>query len=839
MKTLSLLKVSFCLMTMIPMFSFAQNVWPKSFTAQDGKLIKVYQWQPESFSNGTLQANAAISVTEKGKSEPSFGMVWLTASTFTNGQQVTVDKVEVNAVKLPDAESDEQLSVLQADIANGLSNQSISIAQTEINNALQANQEEQKTANQINNKAPKIIYSDKPSLLVVMDGAPRLQQNSRWGMETVINTPFTILKNRNTFFLFGGKHWYAAPSATGPYRITTNVPADLEKIQSEIAQANSDNNAQQEEQDFVISNIIVTTDPAELLQSNGEPDFSPIPQTNLLYVRNSNNDIFMDINSQQYYILLSGRWYKSQTLSGKWSYVASDRLPADFAKIPEGSAKDNVLSSVAGTLAANDAVMNAQVPQTARVDRRNTKAEIQYDGEPQFNGIEGTDMDYAVNTPDYVIRWRGNYYAVDNGVWFQSYYPNGPWVVSPTRPYAVSLISPRYPVYAMKYVYIYDVTPDYIYMGYTPGYLNTFIYGPTVVYGTGYYYRPWVGRYFYARPYTWGFNMQYNPWTGWGFGFNYNLGWFHFGMSNYNPWAWGGWWGPAVYRPAYFHTPYSARYRHGYYGAYAPRYYNSRNTVIVNNINIYHNNNIYNNRRDVVTRDNRRIVSYNRNSTSAPVRNFNTARPAERNAGRITNGNAQPTERTTAPRGNSNPRVSERNAGRIGTNNSKPIERRGTGQGNISPRSTERRVPSNGNSTERRSNLNSEKPSRNFQGAFTEPQSRPNRSENFNTTNARRGGNVNDRLLADRRENTNVSSSPAIRRNQEPDAIRPQQRSTASPQRGATEARQQAPIMRRNIEPARSSAPQREIRSGNSRTVSPANGAERSSISRELRTKRG
>ncbi len=30
----------------------------------------------------------------------------------------------------------------------------------------------------------------------------------------------------------------------------------------------------------------------------------------------------------------------------------------------------------------------------------------------------------------------------------------------------------------MKYVYIYDVNPDYVYMGYTPGYLNTLFMDP-------------------------------------------------------------------------------------------------------------------------------------------------------------------------------------------------------------------------------------------------------------------------------------------------------------------------------------------------------------------------
>jgi hypothetical protein len=810
MKTFYTLISSLFLIAVLPFTAAAQNEWPRSITTQDGQLIKVYQWQPESFSNGTLQANAAISVSDNSKEEPSFGMVWLTASTNSEGQQVAIRSVNVNAIKLPNESNENKLAAIQSAIAEGMSNRGISIAAGEINNALQATREEQKVAGEINNTAPKIIYSDKPSLLVVIDGSPRLQQNSRWGVETVINTPFIIVKNNNKFYLYGGKHWYTAPSATGPYAITTGVPSNLEKIQSEIAQANKDNNAQQEEKDYVISNIIVSTEPAELLQSDGEPNFTPISQTNLLYVRNSGNDIFMDVTSQQYYVLLSGRWYKSTSLSGKWNYVASDKLPADFAKIPEGSAKDNVLPSVAGTLAANDAVLNAQVPQTAKVDRKNAKADIQYDGDPRFDDIDGTDMAYAINTPGYVIRWRGVYYAVDNGVWFQAYHPNGPWAVSTVRPYAVSLIPPRYPVYAMKYVYIYDVTPDYIYMGYTPGYLNTFIYGPTVVYGTGYYYRPWYGSHYYARPYTWGFNMHYNPWTGWGFGFNYNIGWFHMSIGNYSPWGWGGWWGPAIYRPAYCWTPYYGGYRHGYYGS---GYYRSRNTVIINNVNVYHNNNIYNNRRDVVTRDNRRPVSYNRNAQSAPVRRVGNARPSERTSGRVVNNNA---------------------------NNTRPSER-SSNQGRVSPRTPSGRTSGNrenGNIN----NPNTTRPSRNFQ------QTSPSSSGNNRVPSGRLSpatGNANNnntgsRPLAERAENANTSPAPVIRR----EAVRSQVQQPAVPvERQAPRAvNERAQPVQRNAGQVRPSTPaQRVERSSN---PAPSSGSEGRTNSRpsgnsETRARRG
>ncbi len=142
------------------------------------------------------------------------------------------------------------------------------------------------------------------------------------------------------------------------------------QIASNKSQNNPADNAKIILNPNVVPNIIVSTTPAELIQSNGEPNFTPIQGTNLLYVSNSDNDIFMDENSQQYFVLISGRWYQTKNLnSDDWKYIPADQLPGDFAKIPPGSAKDNVLASVAGTDAARDAVMDAEIPQTAKVDR--------------------------------------------------------------------------------------------------------------------------------------------------------------------------------------------------------------------------------------------------------------------------------------------------------------------------------------------------------------------------------------------------------------------------------------------------------------------------------------
>lgn len=626
--------------SMITHLVIAQENWPKTATTPEGTIIKLYQWQPESFADNTLQAHAAISVLENGKSEPVFGVAWLKATTITEGQQVSVQSMFITNIKLPDETNDDKLEKIANALEGKVDSWNISFTSSELLSALELNKQQTSLATQISNTPPKVIYTNVPSILVSIDGAPKLQTNKDWGVEAVVNTPFVLVKNRDDkYYLYGGKHWYTAPAATGPYKLTTDIPNNLEKIESAIQEADKKNPEEGKEADAnTIYNIVVTTEPAELIQSKGEANFAAVQGTGLLYVSNSENDIFMDINSQQYYVLLSGRWYRSKTLSGNWQYVAADKLPGDFAKIPKGSPKDNVLASVAGTEEANDAIAEAQIPQTAKVERNKAHADVTYDGDPEFEPIDGTDMYYATNSPASVIRWRGRYYSVDDGIWFESYNAIGPWTVSITRPYAVALIPPRYPVYFMKYVYIYDVTPDYVYMGYTPGYLNAYVYGPTVVYGTGYYYQPWYGNYYYPRPYTWGFGIRYNPWFGWGFGLGFGYDWFNvsIGFGNAYPWGYwgnGGWWGPRIYLPCYYGPSYY--YRGGYYGYNSYNSYRQYNNVAVVN-NYYYNNNIYRGRRGIATRD---YPRYNGPGRGGRVGGgYNGGRQDVANNGRISSG---------------------------------------------------------------------------------------------------------------------------------------------------------------------------------------------------------
>jgi len=639
MKQLSLkfFLISACLLA----FSFcrAGDDWPKQINTANGTQIKIYEPEPESFKGNTLMFRSAISILENGSNDPVFGAFWATGKVETDrdNRTLTFSSLDVTSIRIPAIEGQDTIDYIDDALETQFPQAVGTISLDAIVATLNQNQQETKISQGISNKPPKVMFVTQPTMLVLIDGEPKLQNNKDLMLDVVVNTPFTIVKNDDgRFYLYGAKHWYVSNSAAGPYDYTNGqVPEKIHNVESQIiskSQNNGAKNSNTAADPNVVPNIIVSTVPAELIQSNGEPNFTPIQGTNLLYMSNSDNDIFMDDNSQQYFVLISGRWFRTKNLnSDAWTYIASDQLPGDFAKIPPGSPKDNVLASVAGTDAARDAVMDAEIPQTAKIDRHTTTTSVTYDGRPKFTDIEGTNLQYAVNTSSTVLRngGDGRFYVVDNGVWFVSDNASGPFVVSTVRPVDVDLIPPNYPVYNAKYVNIYDVDPNYAYMGYTPGYLNSYVYGPTVVYGTGFYYAPWYGAYYYPRPWSWGFNFAYTPYFGWGFGWGYSSAWFSIGFGfgyGYPYYGYGyhgcGWWGPSCYHPAYWGGWHGGARPYGFYG---------NNFYVHNNVHVNYANNVYRNRSGVASQSYyraggiaNRTMNYNRPSTNAANTGGNT-----------------------------------------------------------------------------------------------------------------------------------------------------------------------------------------------------------------------
>ncbi len=535
--------------------------WPRDVSLSNAAVL-VYQPQVNKWVDNQIEFRSALAIKPAGAKEETFGVVVATARTQVdkNLRTVVFENLKITKSDFPTlpnrgaAYADE----LQKQFAAGV--RSISLDRLEASLALAG---VKPPAVEVNNTPPRVLVSNSPAMLVPIDGAPVMTAvPGHSHVQRVLNTRALILKGGlgDNFYIHVYDGWLSASTLEGPWTQATLGPF-ARKAASDIAQSLSksgtvdllDGGPKANPRPSLangVPTIFTSQVPTELIVFKGQPDFVPIVGTPLLWASNTTSDVLIDTTNNNYYALLAGRWFSSSAMTGPWTFVPSNALPPGFAMIPKSSLAAAVLPTVAGTPEAQAAVIANSIPQTATVPLKNGPAFTpNLDGPPKYSPIQGTALSYISNSSVPIIQVAPNaYYAVTAGVWFTAAQLTGPWLVATSVPPAIYTIPPSSPIYYVTYVRIYEATPTYVYVGYTPGYLGTVVspYG-TVVYGTGYVYSPWVGNVWYAPPYTYGVAAMpvYNPYVGFTYGFALGLAtaaWTepYWGGAYYHPGYWGG-----------------------------------------------------------------------------------------------------------------------------------------------------------------------------------------------------------------------------------------------------------------------------------------------------------
>ena len=531
----------------------SEETWPRIFTSGNDK-FNVYQPQIDSWGGNQVHLYAAVELRSGNDSPARYGVVFFQARAEVDkvNRLVTLDQAKVTEVKFPAAHEKE--AKLTGILEKRLPSVTKTISLDRLEAELDQNAEAIKGVD-VKNDPPKIIIATKPSVQVLIDGSPQLREVQGTKLQRVINTRSIILfeEDKKLYFLRVEDWWLQSKELAGPWSYANKLPDDMKKAEEFIVshnQAQDPEGTENKQQPSLkesgkkssIPDVIVLYGPGELIEIKGEPKFSPISGTGVEYVSNTTGNLFR--LSSEYYVLIAGRWFKAASLQGPWTFVDAQAMPPDFAKIPIDSPKSTILASVPGTPQSKEALIANSIPQTATITRSEAKVTVQYDGDAKFEPIEGTPLRRAVNTSAAVIEVSGaSYYCVEAGVWFKSPSPQGPWTVADSVPGEIYDIPPSSAIYYVTYVKVYGSTPDLVYVGYTPGYYGTVVSSSTttVVYGTGWYYPPYLGpTVWYGWPYTYG--------VGAGFTYTTDSGWsFSFGVGyGYYPWYYP-WWGPMGY----------------------------------------------------------------------------------------------------------------------------------------------------------------------------------------------------------------------------------------------------------------------------------------------------
>jgi hypothetical protein len=499
--------------------------WPRRYVAPDGAHVVLYEPQIASWQEQKLmRLHAAVAYTPPGSTAaPLLGTVIAEAHTRVSVEQRLVDFSSFGIIQsnFPSASRETAAAAVGA-IKAAIPLGERVIALDRVLAQIDSSTIRPKNVEGLKADPPLVFFSTRPAVVVNLDGEPVWSPIKDIDLRFAVNTNWDLFEHTpsKTFFLRNGTAWMKSAAIKGPWAAAGRLPASFSKLPvddnwKEVRAALPGTAVAAS----ALPKVFVSTTPAELILVRGEPQYEPVEGTRLLWVRNTESDLFRLGATGPVYYLVAGRWFSAPDFAGPWTF-ATPSLPPDLAKIPLEHERSRVLASVPGTVQAAEAVLLAQVPQTARVNKKSVMApEVVYSGEPEFAAIESTTITHAVNTDKDVFKVGNLYYMCFQGVWFVSNTASGPWEVTGSVPPEIYQIPVSSSSHHVTYVTVEDDDDEWVMFATAAAYTGLMVGWGCAVWGTGYYYPPYLGYggfypIYYPRYPTYGYGAAYNPWTG-------------------------------------------------------------------------------------------------------------------------------------------------------------------------------------------------------------------------------------------------------------------------------------------------------------------------------------
>lgn len=494
----------------------SQAIYPKTVQIGETAVIihppQITSW--EKFE--TIEGIAVIEAASGDEGEARFGVVSFVADAVPDleTRTVAVDNLRVTSLTENDEELSEEARALFAAAFSETKVIPLDLVLSHLADDVLST-----STPDIISQPPQIFLSQSSAVLLLLHGEPVLVPIEGLDLQFVANTNWSMFLDgsSDTWYLRNDDTWLQAANYAGPWSWAGELPFALRSLPEDgnwrstrIAVTQWD-----DAPSFSGPAVFVSTTPAELILLVGDANLINIG-AGLAYVNNTDSQLFKF--ADDWYYLVSGRWFFSDSLHGGWQ--ATTELPAAFAAIPTDHVMADVLASVPGTPEAKMAVLDAQIPKKTSLPIDTQLPEtVTYTGEPEFVPINGTSLMRAANTSFDVIQVGDEFYLCYSGTWYDSDSANGPWSVASSVPAEMYSIPASDPAYKVTYVNVVEATPTTVTYSYTSGYSNVYFYFGVAVWGSGWYYPPYSYYYggypyYYHYPITYGSGSFYNPRTG-------------------------------------------------------------------------------------------------------------------------------------------------------------------------------------------------------------------------------------------------------------------------------------------------------------------------------------
>ena len=271
------LSMFFCILQIISAEIIAEE-WPKVVIHPSGTEITLYQPQVESFDKVNLEFRSAVMINTPKQEDPIFGAVWVKTKILTDRdtREISLDDVRVTDAKFPNQDST-KIEELKKFLSGEIPKWELDITIDQLIAYL--DEDKKKEEDKFKNDPPEIICVDHPAVLITIDGEPKFKDLGETDLLIVVNTPFFIAKQDfdEIYYLKGGVLWYKSNTILDGYEFTKEIPDELldyvlKENPDEYKDVNPDTIKVKPE-------IIVRTKPAELIETDGDPELGSIEGT--------------------------------------------------------------------------------------------------------------------------------------------------------------------------------------------------------------------------------------------------------------------------------------------------------------------------------------------------------------------------------------------------------------------------------------------------------------------------------------------------------------------------------------------------------------------------------
>jgi hypothetical protein len=182
--------------------------------------------------------------------------------------------------------------------------------------------------------------------------------------------------------------------------------------------------------------ILVRMRPAVLVQVDGDPVMLDVETFGIQYVANTASDVFRDVKTDMWYLLVDGNWMQAKSLTGTWRR-ADGGPPSALSQIPLTHPRGHVRRFINGTpeyAKQKPPAAPKEMPEVIVTDKPSELVLLA--GDPLFTLVPGVRlMNVANSESDLFFHPKSNlYYLLVAGRWFSADDVDAAWTPVETLP---------------------------------------------------------------------------------------------------------------------------------------------------------------------------------------------------------------------------------------------------------------------------------------------------------------------------------------------------------------------------------------------------------------------